>query len=62
MQERIRGRSAVQAQVTLPRTGQSSVDEMIPDIISQVYAVPASELPIEPRGDKFAIFEECMEQ
>jgi len=62
MQERIRGRSAAQARVTLPRTGQASVDEMIPDIISQVYAVPASELPIEPRADKFAIFEECMEQ
>ncbi len=60
MQERIRGRSAAQTRESLPRSGQVAVDETIPDIVSQVYAVPASRLPIDPRGDKFAIFEECM--
>lgn len=62
MQERIRGRSAAQAISSLPRSGQESVDTMIPRIVSQVYAVPRAKLPIEPRGDKFAIFQECMEQ
>lgn len=62
MQERIRGRSAAQTRESLPRSGQVAVDEMIPDIVSQVYAAPSSQLPIDPRGDKFAIFEECMAQ
>ncbi|HHJ15243.1 MAG TPA: hypothetical protein ENJ80_00940 [Gammaproteobacteria bacterium] len=62
MQERIRGRSEIQARESLPRSGQPEVDEMIPDIVSQVYAVPAAHLPIDPRGDKYAIFEECMSQ
>ena len=62
VRERIRGRSAAQTLESLPRSGEPAVDEMIPDIISQVYAVPARQLPIEPGGDKFAIFEECMAQ
>ncbi len=62
MQKRISGRSAAQVLESLPRSGEPTVDAMIPDIISQVYAVQAAQLPIEPRGDKFAIFEECMAQ
>jgi len=62
MQERIRGRSEIQARESLPRSGQPEVDDMIPDIVSQVYAVPVEHLPIDPRGDKYAIFEECMSQ
>lgn len=62
MQERLRGSSAAQARESLPRSGQAAVDETIPDIVAQVYAVPLSQLPIDPRGDKFAIFEECMAQ
>jgi hypothetical protein len=62
MQERIGGHSEAETLQSLPRSGHEAVDEMIPTIVSQVYAVPASQLPIEPRGDKFAIFEQCMNQ
>ncbi len=60
MQERVNGYNAAQTRQRLPRSGHQAVDDMIPMIVSQVYSVPASKLPIEPRGDKFAIFEECM--
>ena len=60
MQARIAGRSAEQTLAALPRSGLASVDEVIPDIVRQVYSVPHSRLPIDPRGDKFAIFDECM--
>lgn len=60
MQERVRGRTAKQVLKEIPKTGMIAVDEKIPDIVAQVYSVPASQLPIDPRGDKFVIFEECM--
>ena len=60
MRERVNNHSEEQTRESLPRTGYDAVDEMIPDIVSQVYAVPANQLPIEPRGDKYAIFDACM--
>ena len=60
MQERIKGYSAAQTRQRMARSGHRDVDDMIPIIVSQVYAVPASRLPIEPMGDKYAIFDECM--
>lgn len=38
------------------------LDEVITDIVKQVYAIPRSKLPRDPRGDKFGIFQRCMQR
>jgi len=37
------------------------LDELIMDIVRQVYNMPRTKLPRDPRGDKFGIFQRCMQ-
>ncbi len=45
----------------LPKTGMLQLEEEVgPELIRTVYKLPAYKIPIEPRGDKYAIFHSCM--
>jgi len=47
----------------LPKSGILQLDEEIgPQIIRNVYKLPDNKIPIEPRGDKYAMFKNCMSQ
>lgn len=38
-----------------------ALEELITDIVLQVYRMPRSKLPRDPRGDKFGLFKRCMQ-
>lgn len=38
-----------------------ALNDVISDIVKQVYNMPAARLPRDPRGDKYGIFKRCME-
>ena len=44
----------------LKKRYRESLEEVINDIVKQVYAMPYSKLPRDPRGDKYGIFSRCM--
>lgn len=47
----------------LPKTGMLQLEEEVgPELINTVYKLPAYKIPIEPRGNKYAIFHSCMLQ
>lgn len=45
----------------LKREYGDELGEVITNIVTQVYAMPHDRLPRDPRGDKFGIFQRCMQ-
>jgi len=62
MLDRKAGRSQEECLATIGRTGIDMLDEAIPEMVAHVYAVPHAQVPVDPRGDKYGIFKDCMEQ
>lgn len=62
MLHRKNGLAYKQSLSRLKKRYTDELDEVITDIVRQVYAMPRSSLPHDPRGDKFGIFQRCMER
>lgn len=62
MLHRKQGLSYKQSANRLKKRYTDVLDEVITDIVKQVYAMPRSRLPRDPRGDKFGIFQRCMQR
>lgn len=58
---RKQGMTERQSALKLKKEHTDVLDEIIHDIVRQVYTVPRSRLPRDPRGDKFGIFKRCMQ-
>jgi len=56
------GRSQEQCLGAIGRTGIDMLNEAIPKIVARVYQVPEAQVPLDPRGDKYGIFKDCMLQ
>jgi len=62
MFDRKQGLSYKQSVNKLKNRHSDVLDEVISDIVRQVYAMPRARLPRDPRGDKFSIFQRCMQR
>jgi len=60
MLDRKGGRSQEECLAGMGRTGIDALNEAIPEIVARVYAVPHAQVPVDPRGDKYGIFKDCM--
>jgi len=45
----------------LKSKNSEALDDVINDIVTQIYHMDRGRLPLDPRGDKFGIFQRCME-
>lgn len=61
MLHRKQGLSDQQSIDILKKRYTEALEEVITDIVLQVYRMPRSKLPRDPRGDKFGIFQRCMQ-
>ncbi|UCE89905.1 MAG: hypothetical protein JSW10_03510 [Pseudomonadota bacterium] len=62
MRDRKQGRSHEEALARVKKTGITTLDEAATNIVAGVYQLPESDIPREPRGDKYGIFRRCMMQ
>lgn len=62
MLHRKSGLSYQQSISKLKERHTEALDEVISDVVKQVYTMPRARLPRDPRGDKFGIFQRCMER
>ena len=61
LQKRSEGMVSEEALRSLPRTGLATVDDDLPNIVDWAYQLPTSELPSEPRAEKYGFFRRCMD-
>lgn len=61
LQKRIEGQAAAETLRSLPRTGLAPVDDSLPGIVNWAYRLPTSQLPTEPRAEKYGFFRRCMD-
>jgi len=62
MQYRAEGRSYADTLHLIPQTHYSIVDNHLAEIITQVYDIPLTSLPCEPRAEKYLMFSRCIQQ
>lgn len=62
MRNRKKGLSRDEALARIKSTGLTTLDEAGANIVAGVYQMPESDIPRDPRGDKYGIFRRCMAQ